>query len=46
MDEDRILSECKSIACEIYRSLEKCYDDLTSEDTILNVYNAMDTILI
>ena len=35
MDEDRILSECKSIACEIYRSLEKCYDDLTSEDTIL-----------
>ena len=30
-----ILTECKSIAREIYRSLEKDYEHLTSEDTIL-----------
>ena len=34
-DFDPILSECKSIACEIYRSLEEDYEHLTSEPVIL-----------
>ena len=35
MDDDRILSECKCIAREIYRSLEEDYTYLTSEPSIL-----------
>jgi len=39
---DPILSECKSISREIYRSLAKDYEHLTSEDIILETLQCND----
>ena len=41
-DFDPILSECKCIACEIYRSLEDEYEHLTSETGILETLQCND----
>ena len=40
MDEDRILSECQAIACEIYKSLQNYYEELRSEELIIETFEA------